>query len=712
MPADRAPGVLIQFVDPPPAIQPARVDVPVLVCVAERGPVGLPVRCGSWTAFEATFGGFVPNGLGAYAAKAFFDNGGTVAWVVRVAAPTRIARTTGAQPADRRRSLLDGVAGLVPGAVATLSQAEARHDYLVVAADPGTGLVTWDRPLHPDFDLTVTVDVATGAGVAFADLPGAGGAPGLRVHAGWPRPRGAAADLALPPGSPDDTLAAEVAAGAWGGRLQVVVSPGERVTTTSRPHPAAGPVTTPVVTTAGFRIGERCRISQDVGGVVATTVAEVAAVDGPGRLLTWTAALPASIDPTQPFTVEGSTFALAVLLDDAVVELWPDLSVVDRHPRYAERVLRGSAYLRAEVVGSAQPVPVRRRLGGGRDGTAALAVDDLLGDEVLGDGIGLAAAVDLAEPAVVVVPDLVAAPTPARVVDPPPPPDPCDPCADPGEPVPERVEVELIEAGASFDDDHVAAAQQRLIESCERNTERVVLLDPPHTARNLTALRAWAVRFSSSYALAVAPWLTVVEPGRPATVRAVPAGGHLAGLIARCDAEDGPWLSPANRSLAWAHGLTIPLTDAEHAVANDDGINLVRALPGRGLVPLGSRTLSPDALWTFIAVRRAMIHLRRTLRLHLAWVPFEPNSAALASALTSAIGTLLTDVWEAGGLAGARAADAFVVATDQSRAAVGELLIVVGVALARPAEFVTVRVSKTGNRLEITEQPTLVLAGA
>ena len=46
------------------------------------------------------------------------------------------------------------------------------------------------------------------------------------------------------------------------------------------------------------------------------------------------------------------------------------------------------------------------------------------------------------------------------------------------------------------------------------NTERIVLLDPLHTVRNLAALRAWAVRFSSNYAVTAAPWRTVVEPAR------------------------------------------------------------------------------------------------------------------------------------------------------------------------------------------------------
>jgi len=63
--ADRPPGVAIELLDPPPAIEPAAVDVPAFVCVCERGPVDTPVRIGSWSRFTQVFGGFVGNGLGA-----------------------------------------------------------------------------------------------------------------------------------------------------------------------------------------------------------------------------------------------------------------------------------------------------------------------------------------------------------------------------------------------------------------------------------------------------------------------------------------------------------------------------------------------------------------------------------------------------------------------------------------------------------------------
>jgi hypothetical protein len=94
------PGVYRQ---PQPAengdIRLVRTDVAGFVGFAERGPLPRPgatpeelrtaaVRLTSWQQFLTTFGGFMPYGYLAYAVRAFFANGGTTCYVVRVAALT------------------------------------------------------------------------------------------------------------------------------------------------------------------------------------------------------------------------------------------------------------------------------------------------------------------------------------------------------------------------------------------------------------------------------------------------------------------------------------------------------------------------------------------------------------------------------------------------------------------------------------------------
>jgi len=699
--ASRAPGVVVDFIDPPPPVEPTRVDVPLVVCVAERGPVDTPVRCGSWSAFTRTFGSFIPNGLGAYALKAFFDQAGApdarptagagwlttppAAWVVRVAAPERTTSTSGTQPPDRLSSIVAATDGLVVGAVAALRQGSSVHQHLVSAVDPAAGQVWWTPPVHAEVDLSVPIDIATGAASALVELPDAGGSPTLRVLAASP--------------------------GVWGNRLSVVAQPGRRIATRTRPDRPGGAAATPVLATAGFVPGDLVRVSQDAGGTPIVDTAIVESVDQARRVLWWNGGLPASIDPAGRFSIETLSFSLSVLSAASTVEIWPDLSLRPEHPRYAPSLTATSPWISLVALGTLPAASGQATLAGGRDGTAALSVDDIIGDELAGVEVGLAAASEVDEPAVVLLPDLVAAPTPARVTQPLPPADPCDPCNRAVAP-PTSIEAMFTEAGASFGVDEIALAQQAAIDSCERSTERIVLLDPPSQVHTLTDLRGWAARFSSSYAVTIAPWLRVIEPTTSTATRAVPASGHLAGLIGRCDVAFGPWQSPANRTLVWAHGLVDSFNEQARAIANDDCINLITAPPGRGLVPMGARTLAADDTWRFVAVRRTMIMIRRTLRHHLAWVPFAPNNAGLASLLTGSIGTLLNDLWDAGALAGDSPDQAYGLAIDQSQAAAGQLLILVGVALARPAEFITVLVSRTDNRLQLTEEPEPVEAGA
>jgi phage tail sheath protein FI len=96
MPVYTTPGVYLQ---PQPAqradLRLVRTDIAGFIGFTQRGPLPPPdatpdeavqaaVRLTSWAEFLATFGGFVPYSYLAYAVRAFFDNGGTTCYVVRV----------------------------------------------------------------------------------------------------------------------------------------------------------------------------------------------------------------------------------------------------------------------------------------------------------------------------------------------------------------------------------------------------------------------------------------------------------------------------------------------------------------------------------------------------------------------------------------------------------------------------------------------------
>jgi hypothetical protein len=86
-----APGVYPSPLRAPFEFRPIRLDIAGFVGVALRGPVNQPVQVDSWTDYQRAFGSFESsNGISAYrllpyAVEAFFAQGGTRAFVVRVA---------------------------------------------------------------------------------------------------------------------------------------------------------------------------------------------------------------------------------------------------------------------------------------------------------------------------------------------------------------------------------------------------------------------------------------------------------------------------------------------------------------------------------------------------------------------------------------------------------------------------------------------------
>ncbi|SMF02966.1 hypothetical protein SAMN06265365_10648 [Tistlia consotensis] len=103
------PGVYIQRSDRSGAgVAVVRTDVTGFVGLAEKGPLGRPVRVETMRQFAALFGGYLGGAYLAYSVRAFFENGGRRCLVVRVAdddpavgaeAASRIVLDSGGAPA-------------------------------------------------------------------------------------------------------------------------------------------------------------------------------------------------------------------------------------------------------------------------------------------------------------------------------------------------------------------------------------------------------------------------------------------------------------------------------------------------------------------------------------------------------------------------------------------------------------------------------------
>src|SRR5262249_44160537 len=160
-------------------------------------------------------------------------------------------------------------------------------------------------------------------------------------------------------------------------------------------------------------------------------------------------------------------------------------------------------------------------------------------------------------------------------------------------------------------------------------------------------------------------WVSDRLGGIAKPLRSVPPSGHVAGVISGLDRQRGAHHTPANVSLVDAVDATRTFEKAEQARFNDAGINLVRCFPGRGLVVWGGRTLEPERAGRFIAHRRLIHRLVRTIRRVAEPLVFETNGPELWLTIVRGITTVLLEAWRAGALQGTRPEDAFRVRCDE-----------------------------------------------
>jgi phage tail sheath protein FI len=166
--------------------------------------------------------------------------------------------------------------------------------------------------------------------------------------------------------------------------------------------------------------------------------------------------------------------------------------------------------------------------------------------------------------------------------------------------------------------------------------------------------------------------------------------------------------------LSWIQDVTIGVDDAVHGVLNPLGINAVRPLAGRGIRIYGARTISSDPDWIFVNVRRLMMMIEKAINVATQWATFEPNDVLTRSKLSLVLTSFLISLWERGALMGDAAEEAFFVRCDEQNnppddRAQGRMLAEVGVAPARPFEFIILRVGRAQNQFEITEESSLAM---
>jgi uncharacterized protein len=242
--------------------------------------------------------------------------------------------------------------------------------------------------------------------------------------------------------------------------------------------------------------------------------------------------------------------------------------------------------------------------------------------------------------------------------------------------------------------------QGKMISHAELMGDRMAILDVPDglIPQEVLEWRLNTAGYDSKMAALYYPWIEVMDPLTRRPMR-IPPSGHIAGVWARVDETRGVHKAPANEVIRGANGLAFQITHAEQGELNRNGINCIRAFPGRGIRIWGARTLSSDPEWRYINVRRLFNYVAESIMAGTQWSVFEPNDQRLWSSLTTNVYSFLSRVYRSGALFGASANEAFYVKCDAETnppelIEAGQVVCEVGIAPVKPAEFVIFRLSQ------------------
>ena len=247
------------------------------------------------------------------------------------------------------------------------------------------------------------------------------------------------------------------------------------------------------------------------------------------------------------------------------------------------------------------------------------------------------------------------------------------------------------------------AVQTSLIAHCEQHANRMALLDAPPAMgpQQIKEWRSEVAQYDSAFAALYYPWIKVENPigTNGSSEILIPPSGHVAGVWARTDETRGVWKAPANDTIRGVLDVERNITQNEQSLLNPIGINAIRPFGTRGIRIWGARTLASDTDWQYLNVRRLFNMVESTILEGTQWAVFEPNDVTLWEGVTRTLSGYLHGLWQQGALFGASAAQAYYVKCDETTNPpesidAGKLVVEVGLAPVKPAEFVIFRISQ------------------
>jgi phage tail sheath protein FI len=240
------------------------------------------------------------------------------------------------------------------------------------------------------------------------------------------------------------------------------------------------------------------------------------------------------------------------------------------------------------------------------------------------------------------------------------------------------------------------AVWDAVLSHCENMKYRFAILDSPEVIEKGGVNKLVKPR-DSKYGAYYFPWVEVYDPFKGNMHQ--PPSGYMAGVYARSDGERGVHKAPANEIVRGALGLRYNITKGEQDILNPKGINCIRSFPNRGIRVWGARTISSDASWRYVNVRRLFNMVEQSIEIGTQWVVFEPNDHKLWKRVTRDISAFLLRLWRQGALFGKTPEEAFFVKCDEETNPpevidAGQLVCEIGLCPVKPAEFVIFRIGQ------------------
>lgn len=698
------------------------------VGITERGPIGEAVLVNSFEEFQERFGGFTADSDLALAAMGFFENGGSQLWVVRTVHYGDASDPATATAVRSFAHLTSGGGMPTPGSITSWKSWEDEFvddgDTLVISVDGGpaqTATVQATRPsvvsagAFPtgfvggetleveilEMSQIVTFDAADQTVEAVAQrineslrLASATVEPGglIRIQAdlgGWDTSvqvvGGTANDVLLFPTDPVQgagNVAFSAGVGPWDivnivqGSIMGVnawVEQDGRITIQSSNFGPGSSIQVMPESTLDDRLG----FDNDLHEGMVAGWAEVVRVEGkdPGS---YADRIQVEVRPAT--SGQWDEFDLAVIEDGVYREAFPNLSMDTSKDRYIERVINdpktGSILVRVidqMVPGAAAPGPQSVQLNSGSNGLMWLDDSDFVGSEAGKTGLH---ALDQVQ-------DLTLLLVPGRAT---------------------------------------SAVHNAMVSYCEVDRDGTVfaILDPPekHSATEIVdyAMNTAALGELSEFAAIYWPRVLVLNPARSvfgsADTVAVPPSGIIAGVYSRTDSArpGGVYDPPAGIEKGRMFGVLGFETDevleeAKRDLVYPKRINPLTTGPGLPRYIDGSRTLKGGGNFPYIAERRGVIFIERSLKQGLQFARHKNNTEGLRAQVRRTITAFLLTQMNNGAFRSREPAKAFFVDVSDvlntpSVIFAGKLIARIGLATNKPAEFIVLRISQDTRALE------------